>query len=109
VLICANSAKSVAGDRKYAFVANSYTAPLEKDFKIDANGARAFMGNFLCGVETVKRFVNILSHCNVSNLKKIQAKCQRCTYRGKFSATPMATFTLSTSFDVRTSQVKLTM
>jgi len=32
-------------------MANSYTAPLEKDSKIDENGARAFMGHFLCGVE----------------------------------------------------------
>jgi len=49
---------------------------LEKDFKIDANGARAFKGFFLkklflCGVETVKRFVNVHLHCNVSNLKNI--------------------------------------
>ena len=33
-------------------MANSYTAPLEKDFKIDANGARTFMGHFLCGVDS---------------------------------------------------------
>jgi len=52
-------------------VANSYTAPLEKDFKIDAIGARAFMGHILCGVETVKRFANVDFHCNVSNLKNI--------------------------------------
>ena len=43
-------------DRKYNFVANSYTGPFEKDIKIHANGRRAFMGHFLCGVETVKRF-----------------------------------------------------
>jgi len=58
-------------DREYTFVANSYTVPLEKDLKIDANGVRAFMGHFLCGVETAKRFVNIRLHCNVSNQKKI--------------------------------------
>jgi len=34
-----------------ATVANSYTVALEKDFKIDANGALTFMGHFLCGVE----------------------------------------------------------
>jgi len=34
----------------------SYTPP-EYDFKKDANGAHAFMGNFLCGVERVKHFV----------------------------------------------------
>jgi len=28
-------------------VANSYTVALEKDFKIDANGARTFMGHFV--------------------------------------------------------------
>jgi len=54
--LCANSAKAVTDGRKHNFVANSYTAPFEKDFKIDANGGRAFMGHFLCGVETVKRF-----------------------------------------------------
>jgi len=42
-----------------------------KDFKIDAIGARAFMGNFRCGVETGKRFMNVHLHCNVSNLKMI--------------------------------------
>jgi len=47
------------------------TAPLEKDFKIDATGQRAFLGNFLCGVETGKRSVNVHLHCNVSNLKMI--------------------------------------
>jgi len=61
----------VTGDRKYTFVANSYTAPLENDFKIDANGARAFKGNFRCGVGTGKRFVNVHLHCSVSNLKMI--------------------------------------
>ena len=70
--ICVNMRQfSKICNGKYTFVANSYTVPFEKDFKIDANGARAFMGHFLCGVETVKRFVNILLHCNVSNLKKI--------------------------------------
>jgi len=58
-------------DRKYTFEANPYTAPLEKDFRIEANGARASMGHFLCGVETLKRFVKIYLHCNVSNLKNI--------------------------------------
>ena len=36
----------------HAFVANSCTVALEKDFKIVANGARVFMGHCLCGVET---------------------------------------------------------
>jgi len=36
----------------YTFVAHTYTAPLEKDFKIYANEARAFMGHFLCGVDS---------------------------------------------------------
>jgi len=39
-------------DEKYICVANLYTVLLQKDFKVDANGARAFMGHFLCGVET---------------------------------------------------------
>jgi len=42
------------------------------------------MGHFLCGVETVKRFVNEHLHCNVSNLKKI---CEMSTLPpGKISA-----------------------
>jgi len=57
-------AKTVTDDRKYTFVEKSYTAPLEKDLKIDANGARAFMGHCLCGVETVKRFVNDHLYCD---------------------------------------------
>ena len=67
-------------DIKYIFVANSYTALLE-DLKIDANEARSFMGHFLCGVETVKRFVNIHFHRNVSILK-----CWRCPTPRKISA-----------------------
>jgi len=73
-LICVNMrqfSKIATDDRKYTFAANSYTAALEKAFKIDANGARAFMGHFLCGVETIKRFVKIRLHCNVSKMKKI--------------------------------------
>ena len=58
-------------DGKYTFVAHLYIPQLKKDFKIDANGERTFMGHFLCDVETVKRFVNIHLHYNVSNLKKI--------------------------------------
>ena len=80
-----NSAKSLIDERKCRFVANSYTAPLEKDFKIDANGAHAFMGHFLCGVETVKRFVNIRLHCNISNLK-ITSKIMTLQPLGNISA-----------------------
>jgi len=38
---------AVTDDRKYSFVVNSYTASLEKGFKIDANEARGFTGHFL--------------------------------------------------------------
>jgi len=31
------------------------------------------MVHLLCGVETVKRFVNVHLHCNVSNLKNIRS------------------------------------
>ena len=47
------------------------TDPPEKDFKIDANGARAFTGHFPFGVETVRRFVNVRLHCKISNLKNV--------------------------------------
>jgi len=94
-----------------SFVANSYslpTAPLEKDFKIDANGARAFVGNFLCGVETGKRFVNVHLHCNVSNLRIISKMSTLPSPPKKFLRTPMATLTLAARFHVWANQAKLT-
>jgi len=42
-----NSAKTVKDDRKCTFLANSYALPPECVFWKDANGERAFMGNFL--------------------------------------------------------------
>jgi len=41
-------------------------------FQNNANGARAFMGNFLYGVERIKRFMKVHLHCIVRNLKKDQ-------------------------------------
>jgi len=61
--------------------------------KIDANGARAFMGHFLCGVETVKRSVNVHLHCNVSNLKNTNNMMTLPPSLEKFLRTPMAIFT----------------
>jgi len=81
------------------------TQLLEKDFKIEANGARTFMGHFLCGVETVKRFVNVHLQCNVSNLKNISNMMTLPPPLEKFLLTPMATFTLSASFEAWASQV----
>jgi len=52
--------------------------------KIDANGARAFMGHFLCGVETVNL------HCNVSNLKNISNMVTLPSSLEKLLRTPMA-------------------
>jgi len=49
----------------------------------NANRAHAFLGHFLCGAETVTRFVNIRLHCNFSNLKKISKTLQP---PGKISA-----------------------
>jgi len=43
------------------------------------------MGHFLCGVETVKSFVNIRLRCNISNPKKI-AKTSTLQPPGKLSA-----------------------
>jgi len=90
-------------------VANSYTAP-HKDFKIDANGARAFIGHFLC-VEIVKGFVNVHLHCNVSNLKKISKMSTLLSLWKDFCGRPwLLSFTLLASFDVWASQAnKLTM
>jgi len=90
-------------------VANSYAAPLEKYFKLDANGAHAFVGHILSGVKTVKCFVNVQLHCNVSNLKKISKNDDVAPTLEKFLQTPMAAFTLSASFDVWSSQAKLAM
>jgi len=39
-------------------------------FQKHANGARAFMGNFLCGLKKVKRFVEVHLHYMFRNLKK---------------------------------------
>jgi len=64
-------------------MANSYTAPLEKDLKIDANGTRAFMGHFLCGTETVKRFVNVDTLANLFQPMRSKTICwqnYRTTY-----------------------------
>jgi len=66
------------------------------------------MEHFLCGAETVKRFVNIPLHCNVSNLKMI-SKLSTFHPLENVLRTPMATFTLSTSLDVLSSQAKLTV
>jgi len=66
------------------------------------------MGHFLCGVETVKRFVNIRLHYNVSNLKKI-SKMSTFHQLEKFLLALMAAFTLSTSFNVWASRAKLIM
>jgi len=82
------------------------TAPLDKDFKTDANGTHAFIGDFLCAVETGKLFVNVHLHCNVSNLK-MMSKISTFQPLEKFLRTPMATLTLSASFDVWTNKAKL--
>jgi len=94
-------------DRKYTFVANPYTAPLEKDFKIDANGARASMGHFLwCG--NSKAFCEHLFALQRQQPKK-QKQNVHVVPSWKNYSTSMATFTLSTSFDVWASQAKRTM
>jgi len=66
------------------------------------------MGNFLCGVEVVKRFVNVNLHCNVSNLKKIR-KISTFPLLEKFLRTSIATLTFSASFHVWANQAELTM
>jgi len=66
------------------------------------------MGNFLCGVETGKLFVNVHLHCNASNLRII-SKMSTLPPLGKFLPPPMATLTLSASLPVWANQAKLTM
>jgi len=39
-------------------------------FQTNTNGTRAFMRNFHCGVEMVKRFVKVHLHCIIFNLNK---------------------------------------
>jgi len=46
------------------------------------------MGNFLCGVEMVKRFVNVHLHCIVGNVKKIN-EMSTLPPLEKFLRTPM--------------------
>jgi len=67
-----------------------------------------FVGNFLCGVETVKRFVNVRLHCNVSNLKKI-SKMSTLSRLENILQTPVTTFTFSASFHVWANQANLTV
>jgi len=68
------------------------------------------MGKFLCGVETVKNFVNAHFHCNVSisNLKQI-SKMSRLSPLETFLQTPMDTLILSASFHVWANQAKPTI
>ena len=56
--------------KKYDFCANTNTTPPEYNFLTNANGARAFMMDFLCGVERVMRFVKVHLHYIFRNLKK---------------------------------------
>ena len=66
-----NSVKYVK-DAESTVLANSYKPPHEYDFKKHANGARACMGNLLCGVEKVKHFVNVHLYYIVRKLKIIR-------------------------------------
>jgi len=58
------------------------------------------MVHFLCGAETVKRFVNVHLHYNIRNLKNISNMMTLPPPLEKFLRTPMAIFTLSASFEV---------
>jgi len=55
----------------------------------NANGARAFMGNFLCGLERVKRFVKVHLHYMFRNLKKDMRNVDVAPPLKKFLLTPM--------------------
>jgi len=54
-----------------------------------ANGARVFMGNFLCGAKRVKRFVKVHLHSIVRNLKKDKRNIDVAPPLEKFLRTPM--------------------
>jgi len=58
------------------------------------------MVHFLCGVETVKRIVNVSLHCNVNTLKNISNMITLPPSLEKFLRTPMPFFALSASFEV---------
>jgi len=77
--------------------------------KIDANGARAFMWHFLCGVETVKRFVDVHLHCNDSNLKNISYMMTLPPSLEKFLRTPMAIFTIQQALRYGQDRLQLTI
>jgi len=90
----------------HKLVSNSYAAPFEKDFKIDASGTRAFVGHFLW-CRNSKAFCERPFALQWQQPEKDQQHV--CVAPpGKMSATPVATFILSTSFHVWASQVKLT-
>jgi len=46
-------------------------------------------GHYPCGVESIKRFLNVHLHCVVSNLKMIST-IRRCPFMEKFLQPPMA-------------------
>jgi len=58
-------------------------------FQKNANGARGFMGNFLCGLERVKRFVKVPLHYMFRNLKKDKRNVDVALPLEKFLRAPM--------------------
>jgi len=81
-----SSAKAVKDDKKYLF---AYRIQLHLNtISKNANGASAFVGNFLCSVERVKRLVKVHLCCIVRNLKKDKRNVAVALLE-KFLRTPM--------------------
>jgi len=81
----ANSAKALSDDRKCTLSANSYKTSIYIRFQRECQLNACFHGNFLCGLERAKRFVNI--HLNRQQIEKDKQKnCRRCLPSGKISA-----------------------
>jgi len=83
-----NSAKAVKDDKKVRpFRKHGYNSTWIQ-YQTNENGARAFIGNFLCGLETVKLFVKVHLHYIFRNLKKDKQNVDVAPLE-KFLRTPM--------------------
>jgi len=90
-------------------VANLYKVLFEKDFKIYANGTLAFHGAFALWCRNSELFCEHLFALQHLQPENDRQNADVTLPLEKFLQIPMATFTLSPSFDIWANQVKLTM
>jgi len=85
---CPNSAKAVKDDKKVRLIRKHEYNSTWILFQTNANGAIAFTGNCVCGLEKVKRFVKVHLRCVFRNLKKDKRNADVAPLE-KFLRTPM--------------------